>query len=241
MFRPAADLHTHTVASTHAYSTVTENCRAAHELGLAAVAMTDHAPGMPDAPHVWHFVNLKVLPRKICGVYLLKGIEADITDYKGNLDVSDDLLSTLEWTVVSLHSQAIAPGSIEDHTAAYLGVCENKWVDVIGHPTTTKYRFDMEKCVKCFKESGKLIEINESSIISGKSKPETVLELLRICKRYEAPIVVDTDAHYCGLIGRTDNATALLEAAGFPEKLIYNSEWERIREHIIKKHGDIGL
>ena len=50
----AADMHTHTVASTHAYSTITENCRAAAELGLRALAITDHYLAMPDSPHEWH-------------------------------------------------------------------------------------------------------------------------------------------------------------------------------------------
>lgn len=48
--RVVADLHCHTVASTHAYSTVTELARAAAEQRLLAIACTDHGPGAPDAP-----------------------------------------------------------------------------------------------------------------------------------------------------------------------------------------------
>ena len=40
------DIHTHSVASGHAYSTVDENMRWAAEKGLELVALTDHAPGM---------------------------------------------------------------------------------------------------------------------------------------------------------------------------------------------------
>ena len=35
-----ADLHTHTIASTHAYATVTEMAYEASELGLFAIAIT---------------------------------------------------------------------------------------------------------------------------------------------------------------------------------------------------------
>ena len=45
-----ADTHTHTVASTHAYSTAQEMITAAKEKGLYAIALTDHAYRMPGAP-----------------------------------------------------------------------------------------------------------------------------------------------------------------------------------------------
>ncbi|SDB14820.1 putative hydrolase [Ruminococcaceae bacterium FB2012] len=241
MIKIQADMHTHTVASTHAYSTVMENCKCAEALGLKAIGMTDHAMGMPDAPHGWHFENLKSLPRKISGVYVIRGIEADIIDREGELDVSDGMLSKLEWVVASMHSWTFSPGSEHKHTEAYSKVCENKWVDVIGHPTTKKFPCDMEACVKTFKEYGKLVEINESSLLSRKSSEENAAELLRLCKKYEVPVILNTDAHFCELVGKIDVASRLIEETGFPESLIFNSEWERVREHIIKKHGDIGI
>ena len=42
-----ADLHTHTLASTHAFNTVTEMARAAYEMGHKAIAIT--APKCPTA------------------------------------------------------------------------------------------------------------------------------------------------------------------------------------------------
>ena len=47
-----ADTHTHTIASTHAYSTLLENVGYAKKAGLRAIAITDHGPAMPDAPHM---------------------------------------------------------------------------------------------------------------------------------------------------------------------------------------------
>ena len=49
-----ADLHVHTLASSHAYSTITEIARWSADIGLNAVAFTDHGSAMPDAPHIWH-------------------------------------------------------------------------------------------------------------------------------------------------------------------------------------------
>lgn len=42
------DTHTHTLASTHAYSTVLEMAKYASEAGMEAIAITEHAPAIPD-------------------------------------------------------------------------------------------------------------------------------------------------------------------------------------------------
>ena len=49
------DLHAHTIASTHAYSTVSEYFQQAKKKGIKLFAITDHGPDMDDAPHEWHF------------------------------------------------------------------------------------------------------------------------------------------------------------------------------------------
>ena len=73
-----ADLHTHTIASTHAYSTVYEMVRCAKAKGLIAIGITDHGPDMKDGPHEWHFSNLNIIPREIDGVAVIRGIEFNI-------------------------------------------------------------------------------------------------------------------------------------------------------------------
>jgi len=45
--RLLADLHTHTVASGHAFSTITELATAAAGKGLELIAFTDHGPSVP--------------------------------------------------------------------------------------------------------------------------------------------------------------------------------------------------
>ena len=55
------DLHIHTVASGHAYSTIEEIARAAGEKGLEIIAITDHTAGMPGGAHDFHFQNLGVV------------------------------------------------------------------------------------------------------------------------------------------------------------------------------------
>ncbi|MBP1538218.1 MAG: phosphatase [Ruminococcus sp.] len=233
------DMHTHTLASTHAYSTITENCRSAAERGIKVVAMTDHWGEMPDSPHIWHFENLRVLPRHICGVTVLRGVETNIKNDDGEVDMPRKTLEKLEWVVASMHRQVYTPSTVENHTRAYLKVAEDPIVDVIGHCTTSIFPIDFEKCIKKFKECGKLVEINESSILYKSGSFENSYEVLRLCKKYEVPVVFDSDAHYCDLIGVVDTAQKIAQEVGFPERLVINADHERLAEYIHRKHPEI--
>ena len=235
-------MHTHTIASTHAYSTIMENCIWAAKYGLKVIAMTDHAPCMPDSPHIWHFENLRCLPRTIEGVTVLKGAEADILE-DGSLDLPDRTLKNLEWVVASMHGYegCLMPSTAEKHTQLYMKIAENPYVDVIGHCTTARFPFDFEKTLKVFKEYGKLVEINESSIVCKRSPVKNAVELMKLCKKYEVPVVFDSDCHFCQLIGQTPTVLKMAEELDFPEKLVVNTDWEKIREFILKKRPSLDI
>ena len=80
MIRIEIDTHTHTSASTHAYSTLWENAAYAKKIGLKGLCMTNHGPALPDAPHLWHFNALYNLPEFVDGVRLVPGIESNVLD-----------------------------------------------------------------------------------------------------------------------------------------------------------------
>ena len=79
-----ADTHTHTVASTHAYGTIKEMIAEASQLGLYAIAVTDHGPTMPGGPREWYFNNFRAIPQTYLGVRVLMGAEANISYLKRN-------------------------------------------------------------------------------------------------------------------------------------------------------------
>ena len=74
--RTELDLHTHTLVSGHAYSTIREMARMASEKGLKILGITEHAPQMPGSCHEFYFQNLTVVPREMYGVRLLLGAMA---------------------------------------------------------------------------------------------------------------------------------------------------------------------
>lgn len=57
-------MHTHTLASGHAYNTINEMIRAASRKKLEIIGITEHAPAMPGSTNVYYFQNLNILERK---------------------------------------------------------------------------------------------------------------------------------------------------------------------------------
>ena len=84
------DLHTHTVASGHAFSTLKENIEEAAAKGLKAMGMSDHYSAMPGSAQPIYFTNFKSIKEKIMGVRIFTGMEANIVDLEGKLDAEED-------------------------------------------------------------------------------------------------------------------------------------------------------
>lgn len=222
------DVHTHTIVSGHAYSTLMENAKYASEAGMKILGTTDHGPAMPNAPHVWFFGNYRVLPRKLFGVTMLYGCEANIVDYEGNLDLPEELQDKMDILIASLHDPVMKTNqSPELNTAAFLKVLDNPNVHIIGHSGNPKFPIFEEKLVKKAKENNVLIEINNSSFVSSRvGSKETCKKIALLCKQYEAKVIVNSDAHFAYNIGKFDEALALLKEIGMPEELIINRNEE---------------
>lgn len=227
-----ADLHTHTIASTHAYATVTEMAYEAAKLGLFALAVTDHARTMPGAPGPFYFESLGLLPEYLQGVRLLRGIEANISDYDGNLDVEASLQQHLDWIVASMHTITLdGKATVEKCTNAYLKLAENPNVNVIGHSGSEYFKYDYDKVIPVFAKNGKLVEINDSAFRYDRDYVGNCVTIAKLCKKYGARICVDTDAHFTNTLGRAYKTLEMLEDIDFPEKLIVNTSVENLKAY----------
>ncbi len=239
-----ADMHTHTVASTHAYSTITENAVWAHGHGIKYLGMTDHGPAMQDAPDTWHFENLRILPDIIEGVRVFRGIEADILGTDGSTDIYPEkeriYYGILEWVNVSLHQQTFAPATVKEHTKAYLNVLKNKYVDVISHPDGKKFDFDFDEVARACADGGRLIELNECRLERGGESVERYTRILECCAKHGTRIIVGSDAHFYTRIGAFEKAEKLLTETGFPEELVINADEERFLGFIKQRKERIG-
>ncbi len=234
-FRPIADLHTHTLASPHAYSTLTENATAAAALGMVAVACTDHGPKVGDGMHIWHFTNMKILPDRIAGLRHLRGVEANVCDFKGTLDLPDRVLRSMELVIASMHDGTMPHGTPEQITEAWLAIAENPEVDIIGHCGTPLFAFDYESVIPVFGRHGKIVEINEGSFRVRKQSLESCARIAALCKQHGVRVAVNSDAHYHEQVGKMENAVALLKEIEFPQELIVNSSRERFEDFLKEK------
>ena len=235
-----ADLHTHTIASTHAYSTVTEMAQAAADAGLYALALTDHGRKMPGAPGAYYFESLGLIPKELFGVRILKGMEANITDYEGNIDCEDSLASKLDWIVASMHTITIeGQPSFEKCTNAYLKLADNQHINAVGHSGTEVFKYDYEKVIPQLAKNGILIEINNSTFNFKKSSMSNCIDIIKICKKNNARIVVDTDAHFSTYVGRAEPALKVLKDLDFPQKLIVNGSVETMQAYMKEKNIEL--
>ena len=90
------DAHTHTIASGHAYSSLQEMARAAADMGLEVLGITEHGPSVPGTCPTLYFKNMFVVSRQMYGIRLLMGCEINILDTKGSLDLTEEQIGWLD-------------------------------------------------------------------------------------------------------------------------------------------------
>lgn len=231
-----ADLHIHTISSGHAYSTVLENARAAADKGLEMIAITDHGPAMPGAPHIYHFGNLRILPDELFGVRILKGVEANVIDRAGNLDLPVDRLAPLDIVLAGLHSICTPEGSVEENTEMMVNALKNPWVDILVHPGNPEFLIDAEAVVQAATEYDVAIEINNSSLKLSRIGSRPYCEkILGLAKQYKTKIIVGTDSHFALSIGNFSEAIALLEKYEIDPNTVLNTSIASINSHLARR------
>lgn len=231
------DVHTHTTASGHAYTTLLENAKYASEIGLKLLGTTDHGPSMPGAQHHWHFGNLKVMPRELYGVTMLYGCEANIIDYEGNIDLPTEIQEKLDIIIASIHDPVMETNKSPDlNTKAFLNAMNNPNIHIIGHPGNPKFPIYEEEVVKKAKEKNILIEINNSSFVRSRAgSEETCEKIALLCKEHGVKIILNSDAHSCFQIGEFDAAVNILNKINMPEELIINTSKTELLDFLKSK------
>ena len=203
MLENRCDVHTHTLYSRHAYSTLRENVLAARDAGLELLGVTDHFSDMlfpgTDLRHgslrdYQHFINMGIWPRSWEGVRVLHGMEADIRTLDGRLfgqdiEVAADITgrpllrptslfdraaSACDYVIASVHLKDFAAGaSVGQATEMYLSALSQPKVLVLGHTGRAGVPFDVREVVGEAARQHKLIEINEHSLETRRREGRT--------------------------------------------------------------------
>ena len=232
--RLEADLHTHTIASGHAYSTVDELARTAHQKGLKIIGITDHGVAMPGGPPLSFFRNIKVIPAELYGTLVLRGVECNIIGTDGRLDIPTRVLERLDIVLAGFHHDTGYKGkSQEDHTEALINAMRNPLVHMITHPGNPAYPVDMEKIVLAAKETGKILEINDSSFRT--SRPGSLPRcqtIARLAAQHDILVSVNSDAHFHAHVGQCDIALRTAFEAGIQPERILNLSANMILQYL---------
>lgn len=232
------DVHTHTIASGHAYSTIKEMAEEAAKKNVELLGITEHAPSMPGTCHLYYFENLHVIPRELFGVKLLFGSEVNILDSSGALDLEDRVLAKMDLCIASIHPPCFKKGTKQENTKAIINVMKNPYINIIGHPDDGRFELDYEEIVKAAKEYHVILEINNASLAPGSFRPNTRendLLMLEYCIKYQVPVILSSDAHIAYDIGKHEFAKSVIEEANFPEELIINGSPEKLLKMIQRK------
>lgn len=233
--RDLLDLHTHTIASGHAYNTMNEMIEAALKKGLEIYAITEHAPRMNGSCTEMYFQNFRILPREKDGMTVLHGVELNILDTQGHVDMTERVLAEMDLGIASMHLPCYVCGSREENTKAYLNVMKNPYVNIIGHPDDARFPLDYKELVLGAKEHHVLLEVNNSSLLPtsyrGNAK-EAYYEMLGLCKEYRVPVVLDSDAHLDLMVGEHHQAMGVLKDVDFPEELVANARPEILKDYL---------
>lgn len=217
------DTHTHSVASGHAYSTVDELARGAKKRGLAGFVLTDHGPALPGGTHKYHFGNLRILPKTIHGVRFYTGVEANIMDLDGSVDLDAYYLGRLDFVMAGFHELCFAPRSMEENTRALIAAIANPAVDAISHPGNPTFPVDYREVVAAAVEYGKALELNDSSFRIRSGSAPNCATLAALCAESGSLVVCGSDAHYWADVGRFDNVLGLLRDQEVPKSLVLNA------------------
>lgn len=239
--RLLADLHTHTTASGHAYSTVTENVRAAALKGIELIAMTDHGPSVPQGAHPWYFWNLKMVPSVLDGVRVLKGCEANVSAESDNgLDLPDLILEGLDFVAVGFHPLTgfDVPDRVRN-TELLLEVMANPFVDQITHPgNEDEFPLDLGAIVDGAVRHNVILELNDHSFSPTSARSTSTArerEFATAALAAGAPVSIGSDAHYALHVGRFDAALEVAEQIGLTEDRIVNRSAKSVMEHLLGK------
>ncbi len=225
--RLIADYHTHTTYS-HGIGNIEDNVKVAISKGLDIIGISDHSYG-----HMTYGVKkekiqemrqeIDNLNKKYKGqIQILLGLECNVLDDKGTLDIDDETLKYVDYILAGYHfgSKPTSFRSLLHHldnfffnskhsmqynTNAIVNAMKNYNIFAITHPGD-KGNVDIEKIARAAKETNTALEINNSH-------GHLDLEQLKQIKDIGCYFIIGSDAHSQEVVGNFMNALDAIQMA----------------------------
>lgn len=220
------DLHTHTVASGHGTTDrITDLAGEAAKRRMEILGISDHGPATAGSASLSYFRSLFLCERERFGVRLTYGVEANILDTDGTLDVPDDILRSLDYCIISTHRPIYTSGSAAENTRAYIRAMRHPNVRIIGHCDDPRFPVEYPELVKAALSCNVVPELNNVSLLPDSYRKDchaNAAKLLQTCEALSCPIILSSDSHGRAHIGEVTEALQLIRELQFPARLILN-------------------
>lgn len=235
------DLHVHTISSGHAYSTLKEYVDFGRSQGMEVIGFSDHGPAMPGGPNIFHIGNQTVIPRKVDGVTILRGVEANILSVKGEIDISEKYIKRLDYCIASLHDVVIRPADAVTNTQAMIEAVRNPYVDIIGHSGNPRFPIDVDTFVEACKEHNKVIEINNSSFVSDSRVGSKAFcyAIAEKANKLGVKMILGSDAHIAYALGGFEHSLKLVSDLNIDSELIINASLSSLKSYFASRGRDV--
>lgn len=190
--------HNHTTYSDGAAS-LEDMVEAAKTLGYRYIGISDHsqsafyANGLKEDRIREQHAAIDALRKRVTGITIFKGIEADILP-DGSMDYPDDVLARFDFVIGSVHSRFNL--SEAEQTGRVIKALANPHVTMLGHPTgrlllsRDGYRIDMKRVIDAAKAHGKIVEVN-----ANPHRLDLDWRLCRYAKAVGVKVSINPDAH----------------------------------------------
>lgn len=233
------DLHTHTIASGHAFNTIYEMAKTTSERGVNVLGITEHGPETLGSAKEVYFECLDRVPKKLYGVKLLFGVELNILDGKGKVDLSEATLKKLDFAS-GFHFRMIRScegKSQEENTAAIIEAIKNPYVSILVHTYyRPKINIDIEKVAQAACDNNKLMEISTVHFErEGKLNEENftrLMKMIKVVQKNNFKILLSSDAHVESEIAVDKGFRANMKQLGLTDKDIANNDIKYLRKFI---------
>ena len=250
-----ADMHTHTIFSQHAFSTIQENLAAAHAQGMKYMVTCDHYYN--DGTDIQKknetnrilYIDKRVNPNPY-NVHVIGSMEGNLEQPITPSIISKLRSEDIKYRPIGLHSwflpreertcDDILMDFIEAHEKFNFNVFVHieRELDKIEHGRFGK---QMHRDLQVFfmtiltyaKEHNIWIEINEASLTQDDcGNRERMQNWIVLAKDNNNPIVLGSDAHFSVEVGHFENTIEMLNSVNYPISLILNCNEEQIKHEL---------
>ncbi|NQE52662.1 phosphatase YcdX [ANME-1 cluster archaeon GoMg3.2] len=229
------DLHIHSIASGHALNTVYELAYVAKTKGLTHIGIAEHGPSMQGAPHDGYFwISDQLIT--LFGINIYLGIEANIIDKNGKLDLGNELLKKQKIVLAGIHEKTpYNQSDVDSNTESIINAMKNPFVKIISHPWRPEFPVNIKEVVEASYETETLLEINDN-LFSRKKDLKEILShyslLIKLCDKYKIPVILGSDAHIAEKIGSDQNIMRIKHKIGLSDRIIINNKPELLFRRI---------